>query len=85
MSRATWYRLGKPSTKPRRITQAEIARRFQISVRGMQRAGRVARAAPDLVPEVESGKLRLGTAERMAIERDQAAVIAYLRSLDEDS
>ena len=39
MSRATWYRHGKPSEKPpKRETQAGMAKRLGISVRTIQRA-----------------------------------------------
>jgi hypothetical protein len=37
MSRASWYRHGKPATKPHRRTQAESARIAGVSVRTIQR------------------------------------------------
>jgi hypothetical protein len=80
VSRATWYRLGKPQTKPRRETQAQIARQFDVSLRGLQRTGRILRDAPDLVEQVEAGTLSVGTAERLVIERQEAAALAYFRA-----
>ena len=85
LSRATWYRLGKPQTKPPgRTTQAQQADKLDISVRTIQRANRIRREAPDLVDQVVAGTLKLGTAERLVIERvierQEAAVLAYLRA-----
>lgn len=80
ISRATWYRLGKPQTKPQRITQAQAARESHVSVRNVQRAGRIQREAPDLAAQVETGALKIGTAERLFIERQVAAVLAYFRA-----
>jgi hypothetical protein len=37
MSRASWYRHGKPSTKPKRGTQRETAQFFGVSIRTIQR------------------------------------------------
>jgi hypothetical protein len=38
MSRATWYRLGKPETKPERpMTQPLRARLMNVSLRSLQR------------------------------------------------
>jgi uncharacterized protein YoaH (UPF0181 family) len=37
MSRATWYRLGKPSEKPQRVTQKNLAKIMGASVRTIQR------------------------------------------------
>jgi hypothetical protein len=81
ISRATWYRLGKPATKPRpRRTQAQNARDFSISVRALQRARRISRDAPDLQARIAAGELRLGTAERLLIERQKAGLRAYIRA-----
>ena len=40
MSRASWYRHGKPTTKPHRRTQAEIAASARVSIRTIQRVAR---------------------------------------------
>jgi hypothetical protein len=70
MSRATWYRHSKPSKKPKhKMTQAEIAKAAHISLRGFQRARRIARFAPDLMPLVQDGSLMLGSAEKMLADR----------------
>jgi uncharacterized protein YoaH (UPF0181 family) len=37
MSRANWYREGKPTTKPTRVTQKQIAQVTGVSVRTVQR------------------------------------------------
>ncbi len=80
ISRATWYRLGKPQTKPERITQTQAAREFHVSVRNVQRARRIQREAPDLAAQIEAGTLKIGTAERFVAERQAAAVRAWLRA-----
>jgi hypothetical protein len=38
VSRATWYGHGKPTTKPQRETQAQLAARLGASLRTVQRA-----------------------------------------------
>ena len=40
MSRASWYRHGKPEVRPKRQTRAELARSIGISVRTVYRAAR---------------------------------------------
>jgi hypothetical protein len=80
MSRATWYRLGKPERKPRRITQAQAALQMEVSVRSLQRARRVMREAPDVAAQVTAGTLKLGTAERIVRERALAGTRAWLRA-----
>ena len=56
ISRATWYRLGKPTTRRPRQTQAMTAKRAGFSLRSMQRASRVAREAPELAVQVQAGE-----------------------------
>ena len=66
MSRATWYRLGKPETKPERpMTQPLRARLMHVSLRSLQRGERVARSAPGLADQVAAGALKIGRAERL--------------------
>jgi hypothetical protein len=78
MSRATWYRLGKPETKPeKKLTQKTLMllvitdQGGGASVRSMQRGKRLQDAAlvmpevSELVERVKAGKLKLGTAERL--------------------
>jgi hypothetical protein len=55
MSRAGWYRHGKPTTKPKRYTQADIAKIAGVSLRTIQR---------DLASERQ--KLLAGIRELMA-------------------
>ena len=38
MSRASWYRHGKPATKPKRETRADLAQSIGVSVRTIYRA-----------------------------------------------
>jgi hypothetical protein len=81
MSRATWYRLGKPQTKPpQRMTQAQLAKLYQISLRRLQRSCRIMREGPDLAAQLEDGSLKTGTAERLLIERQEAAMLAWLKA-----
>jgi hypothetical protein len=70
MSRATWYRHGKPATKPpARVTQPEAARLMEVSVRSAQRARRIGRYAPDLREKVLHGTLTMAAAERILVHR----------------
>jgi hypothetical protein len=64
MSRATWYRLGKPTAKPERVTQPIRAYIEGVSLRSLQREARILRKAPSLADAIESGSLKLGRAER---------------------
>jgi hypothetical protein len=73
--------LGKPEQKPRsRLTQAQNAHQFGISVRSLQRAGRILREAPDLAAQVEAKTLKIGAAERILREREEQAGRAWLRA-----
>jgi len=66
MSRATWYRLGKPDKpRARRTTQADIAAVADISLRRLQRSGYIQRHAPDLEPRIMSRELTAGAAIRI--------------------
>jgi hypothetical protein len=65
MSRATWYRLAKPSAKPTRVTQPIRAYMEGVSLRSLQREARILRKAPSLANEIEAGSLKLGRAERI--------------------
>ena len=66
MSRATWYRLGEPQTKPERpMKQPLRARLMHVSLRSLQRGERVARSAPGLADQVAAGALKIGRAERL--------------------
>jgi hypothetical protein len=69
MSRASWYRHGKPDTKPARMTQALKARMLDIGVRTIQRADRVMRLAPELEPLILSGEMSLAKAEKFVIDK----------------
>ena len=64
ISRATWYRQGKPKTKQHRITQAQAAISMGISVRSIQRARRILRQAPELENLIMRDELSLGAAEK---------------------
>jgi hypothetical protein len=76
MSRSNWYRLGKPSEKPRKYeTQAQTARQLAISVRRLQRAARVHREAPQLVRFIKLGLLKSGTAEKYLGHPDRLACL----------
>lgn len=68
MSRATWYRRGKP-TKPRmpKQTYQDIAQLTGVSVRTVQRMHRVLSADPVLCIAVEHGAGKWGQAERLIL------------------
>jgi hypothetical protein len=67
MSRATWYRRGKPTTRPTpRITQAQAAKTMNVSLRTVQRVARVLRLRPELGVLIESGHMKIGMAEALA-------------------
>jgi hypothetical protein len=69
MSRATWYRHGKPSKKPpKRETQAMFAQQTGRSVRTLQRLMRIERADPELTNLVIARQITIGKAE--ALVRD---------------
>jgi hypothetical protein len=57
MSRASWYRYGKPTAKPSKpMMQREIARKVGVSLRTAQRITRVLRIQ-DQLPAAERSKL----------------------------
>jgi hypothetical protein len=66
MSRATWYRHGKPSEKPKRITVADAARAAGVSTRTHQRIMRVMRDDKGLaVLMLKHGWCKPGQAEKI--------------------
>ena len=66
ISRATWYRHGKPTEKPRRITLADEARKVGVSVRTHQRILRVMAADIDLAcMMINHGWCKPGQAEQI--------------------
>ena len=67
MSRATWYRAGKPTTAPKqwRITHAMAAQIMNVSLRSVQRAARIRRLAPSLCDDITAGRMKLGEAEKI--------------------
>ena len=84
VSRATWYRHGKPTTKPTkptRITQKQLAEQWDISLRSVQRASRILREAPDLEPLIQARKLTMAKAEQIIREREEERGLAYFRAL----
>jgi hypothetical protein len=81
VSRATWYRHGKPTVKPIRITLEQTAKAMNVSLRSAQRARRIQREAPDLVPLVQARKLTLAKAEQIVKEREEEQGLAYFRAL----
>lgn len=85
VSRATWYRRGKPTTKPSKITQAQAAKLMNVSVRSVQRAVRVARISPELAYLVEIGRIKLGFAEHIVRDPDRLKwVNEYFDEASED-
>ena len=66
MSRASWYRHGKPSEKPTRVTVADEARRAGVSKRTYQRLKRVMMADMDLAAlMLKHGWCKPGQAEQL--------------------
>jgi hypothetical protein len=87
ISRATWYRLGKPETKPvkpPRVTQKQAAELMQVSVRRIQRVARISRIAPDLMEQCKAGKLSTAAAEHIARMRELATIFAFLECAELD-
>jgi hypothetical protein len=79
ISRATWYRLGKPATKPtKKPTQSQTAATLKIGTRTLQRAARVAREAPELLGLLRAGKLKLRVAEQIILDRQLQRVLEAL-------
>jgi hypothetical protein len=68
MSRASWYRHGKPETKPaKRPTMKQQAQELGLKLRTLQRARRVFNAAqvlPEIDERIQAGELTLHGAER---------------------
>jgi hypothetical protein len=64
--------------------QVQKARLVNVSVRSIQRAGRVLRLAPELGPLIQAGKLTVGFAEQLAKEPDLKAAFfdLLLRSVE---
>ena len=65
ISRATWYRHGKPTKKPIRETQATFALQTGRSVRTLQRLMRIERACPELTNLITDREISIGKAEQM--------------------
>jgi hypothetical protein len=59
----------KPTSKPVKITQLVCAVLATVGVRTLQRAARVHRLAPELMPQIVAGTLRLHDAEQMAVKK----------------
>jgi hypothetical protein len=81
MSRATWYRKGKPPTKPVKLKVADLAQQVGASsTRTFQRLMRVLHD-PELAPFVRAG-LKPGQAEKML--RDPEHKRRFLRMYDDE-
>jgi hypothetical protein len=65
MSRATWYRHGKPTERPWRLSIEQAAMVMNVSVRSIESAQRVIKFAPELEPLIMAGKLKLHRAEEI--------------------
>jgi hypothetical protein len=81
ISRSTWYRRGKPTTKPYRVTQEQTAKLMNISVRSLQRAKRIAREAPELESLIMAGHMKLKFAEQLA--KDPELKARFFKILDQ--
>jgi hypothetical protein len=68
IGRATWYRQGKPTKKRVRLTQADEAANFGISLRTWQRFCRIMDHAPDLVPFIQQYGMPISVAEHMIVD-----------------
>jgi hypothetical protein len=86
MSRASWYRYGKPDSKPQpprhrwftqKVWSQVLSRSIKplpgLSVRSLQRMARLQRWTPDLVEQIRAKKLTMGEAERILIARQDRA------------
>jgi hypothetical protein len=70
MSRATWYRRGKPDEKPLSVRYADIAKHDRVSVRTVERMNRVLKADPTLADAVWRGAGKWGQAEWLITNPD---------------
>jgi hypothetical protein len=76
MSRSKWYRLGKPTVAPSRLTQKRAVQQ-NASLRAIQRGARILRLSPIVAAAVSRGEMSLGSAEKMAV-----AMPTWLRILE---
>jgi hypothetical protein len=80
MSRATWYRYGKPGPGYHpRITMKDVVRQTQSKLRTAERLARIVRAAewyPEPAALLREGKISIGKAESMVSERVRELRIA---------
>jgi hypothetical protein len=90
VSRATWYRYGKPTT-PKPMTIAQWAKADGWSPRSAQRLQQriryVERLAPDLLREIMSGNLKASDAEQataMRIILAREAVASALKLFEQE-
>ncbi len=74
ISRASWYRHGKPAVNPKlkRVTQSDIARLADVKPRTAQRFFRIMKHDYALWESVAAGGISAGAAERQIVA-DQAA------------
>jgi hypothetical protein len=70
MSRASWYRHGKPSEKPHVMHMRDIARHYRVSIRTVERMNRVAKADAELARAVLAGSGKWGQAEWLIMHPD---------------
>ena len=69
MSRATWYRRGRPMTKPKpALRQPQLAASLGLSLRTFQRLNRLRVLMPPVLALVISGEMKIGQAERLMME-----------------
>lgn len=63
------------------MSQPEAAASLNVSTRNVQRASRVMREAPDLIPQVESGEMSLNLAEETISQRQTMGISPRLQAV----
>jgi hypothetical protein len=81
MSRATWYRYGKPAPGkvPAKVTMKQAARRMQSTLRTTERCMRVAKACgwyPEPYEMLMAKKITIGEADKMIREMERELSMA---------
>jgi hypothetical protein len=85
MSRASWYRHGKPSSNPRlsRLTHEFLAKANGIPLRTFQRCVRVMTQGPEIWERAVKGEISVAAAERQLAADQLARLIEAVEMVTE--
>lgn len=95
MSRASWYRHGKPKAKPAKQTLKQFAAENDLKLRTLQRykrafvAAQVVPAIADQLKQVECGELRISAVDRwigacLRLAREERESVIQLPDLTDE-